>query len=107
MGAVNQFEKAVELCCRDLGFDIAGEATAFRLALDRAGSRRFEHCVTLVKWWARPYHHGSDKYDRLMRLLWLVTPEKVGKYRDQAVGAAVRAQDALEAELGDILRREP
>lgn len=107
MVVINQFEKAVELCRRDLGFDIAGEATAFRLALDRAGSRRFEHCVTLVKWWARPYHKGSDKYQRLMQLLRLVTPEKVGKYRDQAVGAAMRAQEALNAELGDVLRREP
>lgn len=109
MGVTDQFKWATMLVAEQLHFAIGGEASDFRLALDRAGQRRFEHCVKLVAMWARPYHRGSAKYDRLMQLLALVTPEKSPqtKYRDPESAAAVAIHNALDAELGDILRREP
>ena len=109
MGHTDEFALARELCAKELGFNIGGEASEFRMAIDRAGQKRTAHCITLVKWWARPYHKGVDKYTRLMQLLRLVTPEKGRgtKYRNPQVGAAVAAQNALNDELADVLRREP
>jgi len=106
MGVVDQFSWAVDLIAEKLHFSISGEASEFRMALDRAGKKRMEHAVELVRLWARPGYSGESKYKRLMYILKLTTPEKVGKYRNPAVGAAVRAQDALNAELGDILWRD-
>lgn len=107
MGITNQFQWAVDLVAKELRFGISGDATAFRDALDRAGQRRFEHCVWLVKMWARPWHGGNDKYDRLMRLLRMVTPEKDGKYRNAHAEAARASNEALDAELVGRLAREP
>lgn len=107
MGVLNQFEWAVDLVAKELRFRISGDAVEFRAALDRAGTRRFEHCVWLVKNWQRPYHKGAAKYDRLMKLLVMMTPEKVGKYRDTTVEAAVASNETLERELADRLAREP
>jgi hypothetical protein len=107
MGVVNQFEEARALIAKELHFAIGGEASEFRSALDRAGSRRLEHCVILVRMWARDYHRGADKYQRLMRLLQLVTPEKVGKYRNPEVEAAVEANRALDREFAARVAREP
>lgn len=106
MGVTNQFQEARVLIAKELHFIIGGEALEFRAVLDRAGSRRLAHCLTLVAMWARPYHRGADKYQRLMRLLQLVTPEKTGKYRNAEVGAAVEAQKGLDKELAKVLRRE-
>lgn len=107
MGVKSQFEEARALIAKELHFSIGGEASEFRAALDRAGSRRLAHCVTLVAMWARPYHKGADKYQRLLRLLWLVTPEKVGKYRNPEVEAAVGAHRAMDGELAERVAREP
>lgn len=107
MGVTNQFEEARALIAKELHFAIGGEASEFRSALDRAGSRRLAHCVTLVAMWARPHHKGADKYQRLMRLLQYVTPEKVGKYRNAEAGAAVEAHKAMDQELADVLARQP
>jgi hypothetical protein len=107
MGVSNQFEEARELCRNKLGFDISGEAQAFRMLLDRAGKKRLELAVRGVELWQRPGVHGLAKYERLMKILELVTPPRAGKPRNTAVGAAKEAHAALDAELGDILRREP
>jgi hypothetical protein len=107
MGVVNQFEEARVLIAKELHFAIGGEASEFRAALDRAGSRRLEHCVKLVAMWVRPHHHGPDKYQRLMQLLRLVTPEKVGKYRNPQAQAAVELHKSLDQELADTIARNP
>jgi hypothetical protein len=107
MGVVNQFEEARALIAKELHFAIGGEASEFRAALDRDGSRRLAHCVTLVAMWARPHHKGADKYQRLMRLLQLVTPEKVGKYRNASVEDAVEASRVMDEELAARIAREP
>lgn len=106
MGATNQFEEARVLIAKELHFVIGGEASEFRAALDRAGSKRLEHCVVLVRMWARPYHKGADKYQRLIRLLRMVTPEKMGKYRDGRVGAAVELNKALDEEAMAAVARD-
>lgn len=107
MGVTDEFNRARELISRELRFDLGGEASEFRLALDRAGYKRFEHCVTLTRMWARPWHKGQAKYDHLMALLRLVTPEKVGPLRNKQAEAAKQINAQLDAELADILRREP
>lgn len=109
VGVTNQFQWATKLVAEELHFVIAGEAMEFRMALDRAGQRRFEHCVWLVKHWSRPYHKGAAKYDRLMHLLRLVTPEKAPgtKYRNPQLAKAHVAQEALNAEFADAMRRDP
>lgn len=107
MGVTNQFEEAKALIAAKLHFSISGGATEFRSALDRAGKKRLEHCVMLVAMWARPHHRGLDKYDRLMRLLRLVTPEKMGKYRNAEVEAARQAHNALDEEFATRVAREP
>lgn len=105
MGVVDQFNWAVDLMEEKLRFRLSGDATEFRLVLDRAGKKRFEHAVELVRLWARPDYKGASKYNRLMYILKLITPQKVGKYRNAAVGAAVAAQEALDEELRDKLER--
>ncbi len=109
MGVADQFARANELLASKLAFKVEGEATTFRLALDRAGIKRFGLVVQILEMWQRPHNTGAQKYDRLMRLLALVTPDKAPgtKYRSPAVAAAHEAQDALKAELSDVLRREP
>jgi hypothetical protein len=106
MGVVDTIAEAKQLLEQELNFKLVSTPDEFLVAVDRAGKKRFKHCVELVKMWDRSHHTGRQKYDRLMALLRLVTPEKVGKYRNAAVGAAVRVQDALDEELGEILRRE-
>jgi hypothetical protein len=107
MGVVDHIAEAKQLVEDELRFRIVDGDAAFALAVDRAGKRRVNHCVELVKLWQRPTTTGRQKYDRLMQLLRLVTPEKVGKYRNTETEAGLGLQAALDAELGDILRREP
>lgn len=110
MGVTNAFAKANDLLFAELGYrlDPAADNLAFRQALFFAGWRRFEHCVTLCKMWARPTATGPQKHARLMDLMKLVTPGRnpATKYRNPAAGAAVQAgrlmdQAALEAAARD------
>lgn len=109
MGVVDHIAEAKQLVEDELRFRIVDGDTAFAVAVDRAGKKRFSHCAALVKLWQRPTTTGRQKYDRLMELLRLVTPDKAPatKYRDPAVAAARQVQDAMDAELGEMLRREP
>lgn len=106
MGVPNQFQEARMLIAKELHFAIGGNASEFRSALEQAGIKRLEHCVKLVALWARPYHRGSDKYERLMELLRLVTPEKVGKYRNPQVEAAVGLHETLDKEFMSAVTRD-
>jgi len=109
MGHINQFEYARRLIAKELHFSISGEASDFQNALDRAGTKRLEHCVKLVSMWARPHNTGQDKYAKLMQLLRLVTPGKTPgtKYRNPAAGAGKLANDLMDRELASVLARNP
>lgn len=109
MGVTNEFDFARQLCRDELRFDIGGDATAFRALIERAGQRRVKHCVTLIGMWARPHHTGAQKYERLMRLLQMITPEKAPgtKYRDPQSQAGVEMNAEMDRQMANAIAREP
>lgn len=109
MGVTNLVEHAKYRIAQELHFAIQSGDDAFLVALDRAGIRRFDLVIEIMKLWQRPGTPGRKKYDRMMQLLALVTLERSSgvKDRDPAIAAARATNTALDAELGDILRREP
>lgn len=106
MGAGNQITEAKQILERELHFRIASGDTEFLSLFDRAGKKRFDHCVELVKLWARPHHNGRQKYDFLMSLMLRVTPEPIRLRNKQAEAWRVYGRE-LDKELEDVLRREP
>lgn len=109
MGVTNIFTKANELLESELHIRVERDTPnlQFQLMLHRVGWERFEHCVHLVKLWMRPYHRGRQRYEKLMQLLREVAPEKVGKYRNPRVEAAVQAETHALSEFLERIRREP
>lgn len=109
MGHTDQTGRAKQLIAAMLHFDLVQTDGNFELTVKRAGMERFEHVIRLVELWARPTTTHREKYDRLMWLLRMVTPPKAEgtKYRNPMAGAAVRAQQGLDAEMMDRIAREP
>lgn len=74
MGHTDLFVKANDLLADELHFRVNSDE--LRVWVVMAGWERTEHCIKLVKLWARPRTTKKELYDRLMRLLQLVTPSK-------------------------------
>lgn len=74
MGHTDLYTKVNDLLAEELHFRV--DSDEMRVWVVMAGWERTEHCIKLVRLWARPGTSKKAQYDRLMRLLQLVTPSK-------------------------------
>lgn len=105
MGVRDQFGEANAMLSERLGYHLDPDnADEFRSLLKRIGFKRFEHAVKLVQ--MRMLSQASEKHDLLIKAMWKLSPEKVGKYRNAQAQAAVELHRELDNQLAMAIERD-